>query len=219
MLGLSLIGLLASAAVTQANRTVCEVKTRSYIIPAPTITAGNLTKPGAEFTGPPVEEQNFLLQVVQSGSRAIRRRQNLSLGFLSSNGNILPSCQSASDFLLRSGQLASDSLSYSTSQGVRDRQFVGTQVQQPITTLFSVDDGFLGWNNAAFDGGAARFCAQPSRPLLAVFSGPLPEGYSNVVLRTVATNLSSVRICMLYLRSRWPDSIKFRGRGYTYLFQ
>ena len=51
MLGLSLVGLLASAAVTQANRTVCEVKTRSYIIPAPTIPAGNLTELGAGFTG------------------------------------------------------------------------------------------------------------------------------------------------------------------------
>lgn len=136
---------------------------------------------------PPVEEQNFLLQVLQSGSRAIRRRQEISLGFLSSNGDILPSCRRASDFLLRSGQLTSTSLSYSTSQGTRDRRFVGTQVQQPITTLFSVEDGLLGWKNAAFDGGAARFCAQPAQPLLVLFSGPLPEGYSNVMLRTVAS--------------------------------
>lgn len=140
-----------------------------------------------EYYSPPVVEQNFSLQVLQSGSRAIRRRQDTSIGFLSSNGNILPSCQSASDYVLRAGGLASNSLSYWTLQGSRDDQFRGRQPQEAITTFFTVDNGFLEWKNAAFDGGVARFCARQSQPLLVVFTGPLPESYSSVVLKAVAS--------------------------------
>ncbi len=43
------VGLLASAVLNQAAETVCEVKTRSYVIPAPTTIAGNVTGPGAGF--------------------------------------------------------------------------------------------------------------------------------------------------------------------------
>ncbi|KAL8675190.1 MAG: hypothetical protein Q9168_000443 [Polycauliona sp. 1 TL-2023] len=114
---------------------------------------------------------------------------HISLGFLDFHGYILPSCRTASDFALRAGELTSNSLPYSTSQGIRDAQFKSSNVQQPITTFFSVNDGLVEWKNAAFDQGAARFCARLSQPLLAVFSGPFPDGCSNVVLRAVPNHV------------------------------
>ncbi|KAI4227081.1 MAG: hypothetical protein L6R36_002700 [Xanthoria steineri] len=185
------VGLLASAVLNQAAETVCEVKTRSYVIPAPTTIAANVTGPGAGFPIPPLDEQIFSLQVFQSGNRPLRRRQGTSTGFLSSIGGILPSCQSAADYHLRNGALASNSLSFSTSQGVRNGEFRATQVQGPITTFFTLHGGFLEWRNAAFDGGAARFCARESQPLLVVFTGAVPEGCSSVALKAVPRSACS----------------------------
>lgn len=140
---------------------------------------------------PPLDEQIFSLQVFQSGNRPLRRRQGTSTGFLSSIGGILPSCQSAADYHLRNGALASNSLSFSTSQGVRNGEFRATQVQGPITTFFTLHGGFLEWRNAAFDGGAARFCARESQPLLVVFTGAVPEGCSSVALKAVPSRQNS----------------------------
>lgn len=49
MIARTLAGLLASAVLIQATETVCEVKTRSYVISAPTTVAGNATDLGTGF--------------------------------------------------------------------------------------------------------------------------------------------------------------------------
>ncbi|KAL8808209.1 MAG: hypothetical protein Q9182_000273 [Xanthomendoza sp. 2 TL-2023] len=136
---------------------------------------------------PPVYEQNFLLRVSQSSNQPVQRRQDTAIGFLNSNGEIVQRCQSGSNYVLRNGKLASDSLPYSTSGSLLYAPFRATQTEGAITSIFSVDDGYLVWKNATFDGGAARFAARQSQPLLVVFSGPLPEGYSDVKLGALAS--------------------------------
>ena len=42
-----------------------------------------------------------------------------------------------------------------------------------ITTNFTIADGYLAWNNEAFNGGAAKFCAVNST-ILTVFNGSPP---------------------------------------------
>lgn len=138
-----------------------------------------------EWSRPPVDEPTFLLRVSQSSDQSLQRRQDSAIGFLNSNGDIVQRCQSASEYVLSNGRLASGSLSYSTSPAVRNARFGGTRINEAITTFFSVSAGSLSWKNATFEGGAARFCARQSEPLLVVFSGPLPEGYSNVTLRAL----------------------------------
>ncbi|KAL8684961.1 MAG: hypothetical protein Q9224_006040, partial [Gallowayella concinna] len=136
---------------------------------------------------PPVYKQDFLLQVSRSSDQLVQRRQATAIGFLDSNGDIVQRCQSGSNYVLRNGKLASDSLPYSTSGRVRNARFAATQIEDSITSFFSVDDGYLVWKNAAFDGGAARFGARQSQPLMVVFAGPLPEGYFNVKLGPLAS--------------------------------
>ncbi|KAL8820251.1 MAG: hypothetical protein Q9223_001483 [Gallowayella weberi] len=127
------------------------------------------------------------LDVSHSNNQPVQRRQDTAIGFLNSNGEIVQRCQSASNYVLRNGKLASDSLPYSTSGSLLYAPFRATQIEGAITSFFSLDDGYLVWKNAAFDGGAARFAARQSQPLLGVFSGPLPKGYSDVRLGALAS--------------------------------
>lgn len=133
----------------------------------------------------PTPDQNFLLQIVPSSQAKVHRRQSGALGFLDLNDDIVPLCPSASEYNLRNGELSSGSLAYSTSRDASSSTFRGTQDRGAIDTIFSEAGGLLMWQSPAFDGGAARFFARQSLPLLVTFSGPVPEGYFAVSLKII----------------------------------
>ena len=54
--------------------------------------------------------------------------------------------------------------------------FEASEYVEAIDSIFAVDEteGKMVWNNEAFQDGTARFCADPTGALYAVFLGPLP---------------------------------------------
>ena len=56
-------------------------------------------------------------------------------------------------------------------------RFGASEYVEAIDSIFAVDEaeGKMVWNNEAFSDGTARFCADPTGALYAVFLGPLPE--------------------------------------------
>ena len=55
-------------------------------------------------------------------------------------------------------------------------RFGASEYVEAIDSIFAVNEaeGKMVWNNDAFADGTARFCADPSGTLYAVFLGPLP---------------------------------------------
>ena len=139
-----------------------------------------------------VPNQTFQLQLVASAVSNLRPRQDDALGFLDFNGDVERLCQSATEHYLQNGRLLSGSLSFSTSPDASSSPFSASQEQGSIDTTFSVAGGQLTWENSAFEGGAARFFSKQSQPILPVFAGPAPEGYTAVCLRNTPRKLHLV---------------------------
>ena len=55
-------------------------------------------------------------------------------------------------------------------------RFEASEYVEAIDGIFAVDEaeGKMVWNNEAFEDDTARFCADPTGALYAVFLGPLP---------------------------------------------
>ncbi|KAL8952806.1 MAG: hypothetical protein Q9222_001310 [Ikaeria aurantiellina] len=178
---------MASAILSQALvKTVCQIKTRSYIVSILAEATVNATVPEPVNWTTALPRPTFVLQVVRSPGVDLKSRQNTVPDYLVSTGDVLPFCQNGTEFTLRDQRLFSGSLSYSTRGDVKRSFFSGAQNPETIDESFSVINGLLVWRNPAFEGGAARFCAQGAGPVLAVFSGDLPEGYIGVELKAVA---------------------------------
>ena len=101
---------------------------------------------------------------------------NPASGFLDSTGQVQAICQKSSTFALSSGRLYSGSEKVSVAPGVPFMLFEASEYVEAIDSIFAVDEteGKMVWNNEAFQDGTARFCADPSGALYAVFLGPLP---------------------------------------------
>ena len=72
--------------------------------------------------------------------------------------------------------LYSGSEKVSVAPGVPFMLFEASEYVEAIDSIFAVDETEekMVWNNEAFQDGTARFCADPSGALYAVFLGPLP---------------------------------------------
>ncbi|KAL8873724.1 MAG: hypothetical protein Q9174_000855 [Haloplaca sp. 1 TL-2023] len=218
------------------DKQVCAVKTRSYIVSASATLAANLTSSdggpltNADFrNSTQVANQIFQLQLVAPAVGNLRPRQDDALGFLDSNGDVVQLCQSAPIYVVQNGQLLSGPLSFSTFRGVSNSPFSASEEQGFIDTTFSVADGYLTWESDAFEGGAARFYFKLSQPILAVFAGPAPEGYTAVSLRNTPRkhswvpvsgphscahcHLPSLRVCRLSLYR--ADFLAFHRHFYS----
>lgn len=64
-------------------------------------------------------------------------------------------------------------------------RFGPAEYVEAIDSIFAVqeDEGKMVWNNDAFFGGTARFCADLTGALYGVFSGPLPGNCTTSELR------------------------------------
>ena len=72
--------------------------------------------------------------------------------------------------------LYSGSEKVSVAPGVPFMLFEASEYVEAIDSIFAVDETEekMVWNNEAFQDGTARFCADPTGALYAVFLGPLP---------------------------------------------
>lgn len=79
--------------------------------------------------------------------------------------------------------------------------FRASEYVEAIDSIFAVDEarGTIVWNNEAFSGGTARFCADPAGALYGVFLGPLPGNCTATELR--------VQDRKLVKTSPWPPEI------------
>ena len=106
-------------------------------------------------------------------------------GFLDSSGHLQSLCQNSSPFVLSSGLLYSGSDRVSVAPGVPFMRFAASEYVEAIDSIFAVDEAEakMVWNNKAFADGTARFCADPTGTLYAVFLGPLPENCTATELK------------------------------------
>ena len=81
--------------------------------------------------------------------------------------------------------------------------FQASEYVESIDSIFAVDEaeGKMVWNNEAFQDGTARFCADPTGALYAVFLGPLPGN-------CIATELT-VKDRKLGETKFWPRNFYF----------
>ena len=117
-------------------------------------------------------------------------------GFLDSTGQVEPFCQKSSTFVLNSGMLYSGSEKVSVAPGVPFMRFEASEYVEAEDSIFAVDEteGKMVWNNEAFQDGTARFCADLTGALYAVFLGPLP---GNCMLTELSVKNRKMAMTML----------------------
>ena len=98
----------------------------------------------------------------------------------------MPTCQKGAIFNIREGRLVTGNKHFSTSRGIPSKLLATSTDIGDIDTIFGVTDESLFWDNAAFDGGTAKFCADPNGGIRAVFKGTPPADCATVALRTLA---------------------------------
>lgn len=81
----------------------------------------------------------------------------------------------------------------SVALGIPFMRFGASEYVEAIDSIFAVDEaeGKMVWNNGAFSDGTARFCADSTGALYAVFSGPLPGNCTATELRVENCKLAT----------------------------
>ena len=130
---------------------------------------------------------DFLIQVIPLTSAVAKRQDSTGSGYLEQNGLVTHNCRYASTWKLEDGQLSSGGDKVSAARNIVSSHFAVTHIPKAVTTKFATTDGFLFWDNEAFQDGTARFCATPgfNSSLYAVFEGPIGLGCTQATLRTV----------------------------------
>jgi hypothetical protein len=92
--------------------------------------------------------------------------------------------------ITQSGQLMCGGELISTTGLVPNAPFAPSSNIAAISTIFSVSDGVLHWNNTAFVGNQALFC-QTGSTVDSVFNGQLPSGCAQVALSLLLVSPTS----------------------------
>ena len=92
--------------------------------------------------------------------------------------------------ITQSGQLMCGGGLISTTGLVPNAPFAPSSNVAAISTIFSVSDGVLHWDNTAFVGNQALFC-QTGSTVNSVFNGQLPSGCAQVALSLLLVSPTS----------------------------
>lgn len=166
--------------------------------------------------------RDFLIELESDSSTS-----DLSTSGASSSGSYLLSTgatetdsQNATLFTDRGGRLYAGQKHYSAPPDVSFILFEASYLNQAIDTIFGISSDYLYWDNAAFDGGAARFCLDSADRLEAIFKGPLPAGCAPIRLRVASgrsIHFPFQRRFQMHAHTVVSSASKFRRRSRTFI--
>lgn len=101
------------------------------------------------------------------------KRQEPALSFVGAGGPpAVELCSDATVWTIQNGGLYSEHEQVSTSPGVVSQPLAVSPNNGPITTTFSITEGYLNWNNAVFGSlGRADFCQLATGQVEILFDG------------------------------------------------
>ena len=135
------------------------------------------------FLSPGTGTEYFLS--VSTSLASPKQRRQVETTYITPTGGITGDCGQAAKFTFaKGGQLMTGQDYVSTTGLFAFQPFKGAASVATISSVFSIQNGTLVWNNAAFTGGRTLFCLLGST-VEAVFNGQLPYGCTQIDLQPI----------------------------------